>query len=143
MVLFQTGTLEDETIVLISRLRFLIMSAFIFILIQAGCMFGFRAIIPDDPVFARDEFETPFRLLFGRSWIYSTAAMILIAIPSILFMLVFWSEISAEWDKYALFLLAVPLSPLLFPGIIEQREEGLVNKRDYMYPGFILSLIHI
>ena len=140
LVLFQVGTLEDEPILLISRLRFLLMSAFIFILIQAGCMFGFRAIIPDDPVFARDEFETPFRLLFGRSWIYSSAAMIFIAVPSILFTFVFWTEISTEWDKYALFLLAVPLSPLLFPGIIEQREEGLVNKRDYMYPGFIRAL---
>ena len=140
LVLFQTGTLEDETIVLISRLRYLMISALLFILIQAGCMFGFRAVIPDDPVFARDELETPYRLLFGRSWVYSSSAMILIAIPSILFMIVFWTQISEGWDKYALLLLAVPLSPLLFPGIVEQREENLVNKRDYMYPGFIRAL---
>ena len=140
LVLFQTGTLDDESIVVISRIRFLIMSAFFFILIQAGCMFGFRAIIPDDPVFSRDDFETPYRLLFGRAWVYSGIAMIVVAIPSFLGIFIFWEDITAEWDKYALFLVAIPLTPLLFPGIIEQREEGLVKKRDYMYPGFIRAL---
>ena len=140
LVLFQTGTLEDESILVISRIRFLLMSAFLFIVIQAGCMFGFRAIIPDDPVFARDEFETPYRLLFGRTWVYSAIGMAAVAIPSILGLFIFWSDITAEWDKYALFLVAIPLTPLLFPGIIEQREEGLVKKRDYMYPGFIRAL---
>ena len=140
LVLFQTGTLDDESIVIISRIRFLIMSAFFFILIQAGCMFGFRAIIPDDPVFSRDDFETPYRLLFGRAWVYSGIAMIVVAIPSFLGIFIFWEDITAEWDKYALFLVAIPLTPLLFPGIIEQREEGLVKKRDYMYPGFIRAL---
>ena len=140
LVLFQTGTLEDDSILVISRIRFLLMSAFLFIVIQAGCMFGFRAIIPDDPVFARDEFETPYRLLFGRTWVYSAIGMAAVAIPSILGLFIFWSDITAEWDKYALFLVAIPLTPLLFPGIIEQREEGLVKKRDYMYPGFIRAL---
>ncbi|MBJ99730.1 MAG: hypothetical protein CMB48_01870 [Euryarchaeota archaeon] len=140
LVLFQTGTLEDESIIVLSRIRFLIMSAFFFILIQAGCMFGFRAIIPDDPVFSRDDFETPYRLLFGRAWVYSGIAMIVVAIPSFLGIFIFWEDITAEWDKYALFLVAIPLTPLLFPGIIEQREEGLVKKRDYMYPGFIRAL---
>ncbi len=140
LVLFQTGSLEDEPILVLSRIRFLIMSALLFVFIQAGCMFGFRAIIPDDPVFSRDDFETPFRLLFNRSWIYSTVAMIAISIPSVLFLILFWSDISSEWDKYALFVLAVPLTPLLFPGVIEQREENQVNKRDQMYPGFIRAL---
>ena len=140
LVLFQTGTLEDESILVISRIRFLLMSAFLFIVIQAGCMFGFRAIIPDDPVFARDEFETPYRLLFGRTWVYSGIAMVAVAIPSIIALFIFWSDITAGWDKYALFVVAIPLTPLLFPGIIEQREEGLVKKRDYMYPGFIRAL---
>jgi len=63
LVLFQTGTLDDEAIVVISRLRFLIISALFFVEIQKGCMFGFRAIIPDDPVYARDELDTPYRLL--------------------------------------------------------------------------------
>ena len=140
LVLFQTGTLEDESIQVISRIRFLLMSAFLFIVIQAGCMFGFRAIIPDDPVFARDEFETPYRLLFGRTWVYSAIGMAAVAIPSILGLFIFWSDITAGWDKYALFIVAIPLTPLLFPGIVEQREEGLVKKRDYMYPGFIRAL---
>ena len=140
LVLFQTGTLEDESILVISRIRFLLMSAFLFIVIQAGCMFGFRAIIPDDPVFARDEFETPYRLLFGRTWVYSAIGMAAVAIPSILGLFIFWSDITAGWDKYALFIVAIPLTPLLFPGIVEQREEGLVKKRDYMYPGFIRAL---
>ncbi len=140
LVLFQTGSLEDEPILVLSRIRFLIMSALLFVFIQAGCMFGFRAIIPDDPVFSRDDFETPFRLLFNRSWIYSSVAMIAISIPSVLFLILFWSDISSEWDKYALFVLAVPLTPLLFPGVIEQREENQVNKRDQMYPGFIRAL---
>ena len=63
-----------------------------------------------------------------------------VAIPSILGLFIFWSDITAEWVKYALFIVAIPLTPLLFPGIIEQREEGLVKKRDYMYPGFIRAL---
>ena len=140
LVLFQTGNVDDEAILILSRIRFLLISGLLFVVIQAGCMFGFRAIIPDDPVFSRDDFETPFRLLFNRSWIYSSLAMIAISIPSLLFLVIFWSNISAEWDKYALLVLAVPLSPLLFPGIIEQREEKLVNKRDQMYPGFIRAL---
>ena len=63
--------------------------------------------------------------------------MAAVAVPSIFALFFFWSDITAGWDKYALFVVAIPLTPLLFPGIIEQREEGLVKKRDYMYPGFI------
>ena len=140
LVLFQTGEPNADIIAVLSRLRWLLLAALLFVAAQVGCMFVFRAIIPDDPVFARDELETPYRTRFGRAWIFSLGGGMMLAAPTIIFLLIFANVIFDTWDKYGLFVIAIPLTPILIPAILQQREEGMVNRRDRMYPGFIRAL---
>jgi len=52
----------------------------------------------------------------------------------------FWDGLTTTWDKYGLILLAVPLTPLLVPAVLVQREESKVLRRDEAYPDFIRAL---
>ena len=70
LVLFEIGDGTTATpIELATRIRWLLLAGFVFVIIQIGALFAFRATIPDDQTFARDEFETPFRLLFRQTWL--------------------------------------------------------------------------
>ena len=61
LVLFEIGNGGSETpIDIATRLRWLLLAGFLFVVIQVGALFAFRATIPDDQTFARDEFTTPF-----------------------------------------------------------------------------------
>ena len=67
-MLFEIGNGSSATpIELATRIRWLLLAGFLFVIIQVGALFAFRATIPDDQTFARDEFETPFRLLFRQT----------------------------------------------------------------------------
>ena len=52
-----TGSASDTPIEVASRLRFLILASLLFILVNIGAVFAFRATIPDDATFARDELD--------------------------------------------------------------------------------------
>ena len=62
LVLFEIGTGDDTPIEIASRLRFLLLASLMFAFIQVGAVFAFRATIPNDLTFARDEMDTPFRI---------------------------------------------------------------------------------
>ena len=52
----------------------------------------------------------------------------------------YWEGLTVTWDKYGLILLAIPLTPMLIPSTLVQREESKVLRRDEAYPDFIRAL---
>ena len=141
LVLFEIGEGGSETpIEIATRIRWLLLAGFMFVLIQVGALFAFRATIPDDQTFARDEFETPFRLLFRQTWLGASIVSVILLIVTISVVIAFWEGLTTTWDKYGLILLAVPLTPLLVPAVLVQREEKKVLRRDEAYPDFIRAL---
>ena len=125
---------------LATRIRWLLLAGFVFVIIQIGALFAFRATIPDDQTFARDEFETPFRLLFRQTWLGASIVSVFLLIITVSVVIAFWDGLTTTWDKYGLILLAVPLTPLLVPSVLVQREESKVLRRDEAYPDFIRAL---
>ena len=140
LVLFEVGGDNDTPIEVASRLRFLLLASMLFIIIQVGAMMAFRATIPRDLIFARDELDTPFRINFTRSLLSAGAVSLLLLLITTFVVISTWEEISSQWDRYGLILLAAPLSPMLIPAWLIRREEVNVQRRDGAYPDFIRAL---
>ena len=140
LVLFETGSSNATPIELFSRIRFLLLAGLIFIVVQVGAVFAFRATIPEDQTFARDEMDTPFRINFRRSFLISGAFTILLSIVMLFAVISSWDVLTQDWDKYGLLIIAIPLSPLIFPSFMVGREEKQVLRRDETYPDFIRAL---
>ncbi len=140
LVLFEVGQNDDAPIEIASRIRWLLLSGLVFVVIQLGAYFAFRATIPDDQIFARDEFTTQFRSLFRQTWIGAGIVSFGLLSLTIIVVISYWSELGSTWDKYGLILIAVPLSPLLVPATLVRREEKRVLRRDEAYPDFVRAL---
>jgi flagellar protein FlaJ len=140
LVLFETGSPNDPPIVIAGRIRYLLLAGLLFAVVQIGALFAFRSSIPDDQTFARDDLDTPYRVLFRQSWLIAAFITIVLSVLTSLFTIVFWDQISPSWDKYGLLLIAVPFTPILIPAILQQREENQVKRRDEAYPDFIRAL---
>ena len=140
LVLFEVGSSDDTPIEVASRLRFLLLASLLFLFIQVGAVFAFRATIPKDQTFARDELDTPFRINFLRSLIMSSVVTLALLILSLLTLIWVWEDLTSQWDKYGLLFMAVPFSPLLIPAALVRREENQIQRRDETYPDFIRAL---
>ena len=140
LVLFEVGTDTDTPIEVASRLRFLLLASLIFAFIQVGAVFAFRATIPKDLTFARDEMDTPFRINFRRSLLLSVLITMLLVTVSIFTLIWVFEALTSQWDKYGLLFIAIPLSPLLIPSLMIRKEEKQINRRDETYPDFIRAL---
>tara|TARA_B100001113_G_scaffold208325_1_gene170798 strand:- start:3 stop:1811 length:1809 start_codon:yes stop_codon:yes gene_type:complete len=141
LVLFEIGNGSSATpIELATRIRWLLLAGFLFVVIQLGALFAFRATIPDDQTFARDEFDTPFRLLFRQTWLGASIVSVFLLIFTMYVIVAYWEGLTTSWDKYGLILLAIPFTPLLIPSILVHREEKKVLRRDEAYPDFIRAL---
>ncbi len=141
LVLFEIGSGADDTpMAVATRIRWLLLAGFMFVIIQVGAIFAFRATIPDDQTFARDEFSTPFRILFRQTLLGAGLVSILLLIVTISVIIANWEGLTTSWDKYGLLLLAIPLTPLMIPSTLVQREEKKVLRRDEAYPDFVRAL---
>ena len=140
LVLFETGSPNATPIEVFSGIRFLLLTSFIFVIIQAGAVFAFRATIPEDQTFARDDMDTPFRINFRRAFIVSGIFTIILTIVMTLSVISAWDSLTEQWDKYGLLIIAVPLTPLIIPSLLVSREEKQVLRRDETYPDFIRAL---
>ena len=140
LVLFEVGSASDTPIEVASRLRFLILASLMFTLVNIGAVFAFRATIPDDATFARDELETPFRTNARRALLASGAVTLALLFLTSVVVVIYWAAIGESWDKYGLLLLAIPLTPMLIPSSLIMREERQVLRRDETYPDFIRAL---
>jgi flagellar protein FlaJ len=140
LVLFQTGEAGGDLFTILGRMRWLILASLLFVILQVGALFSFRAAIPDDLMFARDEMITPFRRLFFQTWIVSGIVTGILLVGTIVVVILYIDVLMLEWDKYGLILVAVPFTPLLIPAFLQRREEHQVTRRDESYPGFIRAL---
>ena len=140
LVLFEVGGVDDTPIEIASRLRFLLLASMVFLFIQIGAVFAFRATIPKDLTFARHELDTPFRINFRRSLLLSGAITIGLLVLATFTLIWVWDTLTSQWDKYGLLFVAVPFSPLLVPAIMVRREESQIQRRDETYPDFIRAL---
>jgi flagellar protein FlaJ len=140
LVLFEVGSSDDTPIEVASRLRFLLLASLMFLFIQVGAVFAFRATIPKDLTFARDELDTPFRINFLRSFIISSVVTLALVILATLTLIWVWDDLTSQWDKYGLLFVVLPFSPLLIPAAMVRREENQIQRRDETYPDFIRAL---
>ena len=140
LVLFEVGGPNDTPIEIASRLRFLLLAGLMFLFIQIGAVFAFRATIPKDQTFARDEMDTPFRLNFRRSLLLSGIITIGLVVLAVFTLIWVWDALTSEWDKYGLLFIAVTFTPLLIPALMVRREENQIQRRDETYPDFIRAL---
>ena len=140
LVLFEVGSSDDTPIEVASRLRFLLLASLMFLFIQVGAVFAFRATIPKDLTFARDELDTPFRINFLRSLIISSVVTLALVILATLTLIWVWDDLTSQWDKYGLLFVVLPFSPLLIPAAMVRREENQIQRRDETYPDFIRAL---
>ena len=140
LFLFEVGTPNAEPIEIFSRIRFLLLAGFVFVIVQIGAMIAFRATIPEDLTFARDDMDTPFRINFRRAFLVAGAFSILLSVVMSVAVISAWDVLSDQWDKYGLLIFAIPLTPLLFPAFMIRREEKMVLRRDETYPDFIRAL---
>lgn len=140
LVLFEVGSASDTPIMIASRLRFILLASLLFTIIQIGAVFAFRATVPEDPTFARDEMDTPFRINFLRALVASSILTAFLTVIMFLLLASAWEAVTNQWDRYGLIFIAAPLSPLLIPAIMIAREERQVLRRDETYPDFIRAL---
>ncbi len=140
LVLFEVGSASDTPIMVASRLRFLLLAGLLFTVVQVGAVFAFRASIPEDPTFARDSLDTPFRINFIRSLVMSFVLTAILLVVTIITILSAWEAVTSQWDRYGLLLIAAPLSPMLIPALMVGREERQILRRDETYPDFIRAL---
>lgn len=140
LVLFEVGTGDDTPIEIASRLRFLLLASLMFAFIQVGAVFAFRATIPNDLTFARDEMDTPFRINFRRSFLVASGISAGLVVVSLLTLFAIWGLITSEWDKWGLLYIVVPFTAFLIPSSMVRREENQIQRRDETYPDFIRAL---
>ena len=140
LVLFEVGSANDTPILVASRLRFILLTSLIFTILQIGAVFTFRATIPEDPTFARDDMDTPFRINFLSALIGASILTSFLVVIMILLLASAWDSVTNQWDRYGLIFIAAPLSPMLIPALMIRREERQVLRRDETYPDFIRAL---
>ena len=140
LVLFEVGSPNAEPIEVFSRIRFLLLAGLVFVIVQIGAVFAFRATIPEDQTFARDDMDTPFRINFRRAFLVSGAFSLFLGLVMFFAVISAWDALSEQWDKYGLLVVAIPLTPLLIPAYMVSREEKQVLRRDETYPDFIRAL---
>ncbi len=140
LVLFETGTPGGDLITILTRMRWLLLASLLFVILQIGAYFAFRATIPDEMTFARDEMITPYRKLFTQSWILAGSISAILLVVTAFLSFIYIDTLVTQWDRYGLILIAVPFTPMLIPAFLERREEVQVGRRDESYPGFIRAL---
>ena len=140
LVLFEVGSDSDTPIMVASRLRFILLASLVFTIIQIAAVFAFRATVPEDPTFARDEMDTPFRLNFFRALVGASILTRFLTVIMVILLAASWEAVTNQWDRYGLIFIAAPLSPMLIPAIMIGREERQVLRRDETYPDFIRAL---
>ncbi len=140
LVLFVTDDYGSSVFGTLIRIRWVLLAAFLFITMQISMLVAFRAIVPDDPVFGRHEFDTSYRIKMRQTWLAASIMLIPIIVSSFMVVFIYTGALKDSWDEYGLVLVALLFTPLLLPGITASREEKSIVRRDDSYPGFIRAL---
>ena len=68
LVLFMTGSLDDDPWTVLVRIRWILLAALIYSLLQVFGLIFFIVLIPDDDLFARNDVATPYTIRMRRTW---------------------------------------------------------------------------
>lgn len=127
-----TGT--DPTMILFG-------SVVLFIFTEAGFLYGSKVKIPKDPLWYIPEgTSTPFTKSIKKSLLVSIVVSLGLIIFSILTFIGVLSFNIPSFKVPTPLYLAVPVTPLIYPGIKMKLEEKSIRKRDSQFPSFIRSL---
>jgi len=141
LVLFMTGTLEDDPWTVMVRIRWILLAALIYSILQLFGLISFMVLIPDDDLFSRNNMQTSYKIKMRRAWVIgASTGILLILILMFSTFIVSFSFILENWHKYGLLSIAVIVTPLAVPAHLVGREERSVRRRDESYPGFIRAL---
>ncbi len=140
LVLFITEGFGSTPFDLLLRIRWVLLASLLFIIMQVAMLVTFRALVPDDPIFGRHEFDTNFRVRMRQTWLASSGMFLPILVATIAVIFMYSGILTDSWDKYGLPLIALLFTPFLIPGITASREEKGIVRRDESYPGFIRAL---
>ena len=140
LVLFITDTGGSTPFGMMVRIRWVLLSAIGFMAMQTVMLMAFRALVPDDPIFSKHEFDTNYRTRIKQTWIASIGLFLPIFVCTIAIFFMYAGTLFSSWDKFGLPLVALLFTPFLIPGIAASREEKGIVRRDESYPGFIRAL---
>ena len=141
LVLFMTGTLEDDPWTVMVRIRWILLAALIYTILQLFGLISFMVLIPDDDLFSRNDMATNYKIKMRRAWVIaSIVGFALISSTIFSTILIDFSFILDNWDKYGLLAIAIVVTPFAVPAYLVGREERSVRRRDESYPGFIRAL---
>lgn len=141
LVLFMTGTLEDDPWTVMVRIRWILLAALIYSLLQFFGLISFMILIPDDDLFSRNDMTTPYKIKMRRAWaIASIIGVAIILLTLFSSFLISYTVILENWHKYGLLSIAVIVTPFAVPAYLVGMEERSVRRRDESYPGFIRAL---
>jgi flagellar protein FlaJ len=140
LVLFVTEDYGTTLVGVLAKIRWVLLAALLFVIMQIAMLVAFRSIVPDDPVFGRHEFETRFRIRSRQTWLTAVTMGLPLLISTIVVAFLYGDVIVDSWNKYGLLLVAFLFTPFLVPGVTASREEKSIMRRDESYPGFIRAL---
>ena len=141
LVLFMTGTLDDDPWTVLVRIRWILLAALIYTLLQLFGLISFMVLIPDDDLFSRNDMATRYKIKMRRAWVIATIVGISIVLITLFSsILVDFTFILENWDQYGLLAIAVIVTPFAVPAYLVGQEERSVRRRDESYPGFIRAL---
>ncbi len=140
LVLFITDDYGSTPFDVLVRIRWVLLAALLFVIMQVSMLVAFRSVVPDDPIFGRHEFETAFRTRSRQTWLTAGGMGLPIVFSTIVVAILYSEIITSSWDKYGLVLVALLFTPFLVPGTTASREEKSIMRRDESYPGFIRAL---
>ena len=140
LVLFVTDDYGTSLVGVLAKIRWVLLAALLFVIMQISMLVAFRSIVPDDPVFGRHEFETRFRTRSRQTWLTALSMGLPLLLSIVAVGLLYGDVVVDSWNKYGLLLVAFLFTPFLVPGLTASREEKSIMRRDESYPGFIRAL---
>ena len=140
LVLFVTDDYGTSLVGVLAKIRWVLLAALLFVIMQISMLVAFRSIVPDDPVFGRHEFETRFRIRSRQTWLTAVTMGLPLLLSIVVVGLLYGDVVVDSWNKYGLLLVAFLFTPFLVPGLTASREEKSIMRRDESYPGFIRAL---
>jgi len=141
LVLFMTGVPESDFWTTMVRLRWVVLAALAYVVMQMIGFIAFLVLLPHDALFARHEFETPIKVGLRRAWMFGIGlSLIVLTVLGITGLVYDLGWIFQQWDKYGMLVIATVFTPLWAPAFIVNREESRVIRRDESYPGFMRAL---
>jgi flagellar protein FlaJ len=113
-------------------------SIVMFLLVQVGFLVAIHTVSPRDPVWLtpEDDRSPMYRVV---PWLVLGVVLSLLAMGGVVAIGLGYAPVSLDVLPRPIYL-AIPVTPLLIPGLVMRSEEQKVNERDNGFPSFIRAL---